>query len=94
MSKIVKAKQSIAGEYGFKEAGSMFLLTDQRATELEAKGLVEIIGDSDAEVAGPKIGTVRVGGYTKAPGDKPAHSDSETNPYDATNEAKNIKPKF
>lgn len=94
MSKIVKALQTMAGEYGMKQTGEEFLVTDVRAMELEAKGLVEIISDSDVEVAGPKIGVVRVSSYTKGSGDKSDHPFSETNPYDATNEASNRRPKF
>jgi hypothetical protein len=94
MSKVVRAKQTMAGEYGLKQTGEEFLITDQRAEELEAKDLVEIVSHSDVEVSGPKIGPIRVESYLKAPGDKPAHPFSETNPHDATNEAKNTTPKF
>ena len=94
MSKVVRAKQTLAGDYGLKHAGDEFLVTNQTAQELASKGTVEIIGDSDIDVGGPKIGVVKIRSHVKAPGDNPAHPDSETNPYHATNESKNIKPKF
>lgn len=47
MATKIKAKQTIAGDYGKLDTGSEATVSDKLARELESLGLVQIIGPSE-----------------------------------------------